>query len=124
MSEINQIEKIPPQSLDAEMSLLGSILIDKEAIYRIADIVNPDDFYKTAHSKIYETILDLYAHNDPIDLLTLSNRLNEKNLLDLINKMVRNLQKYRNNALRAKELIHPDAAKHIVDLINQTVHET
>lgn len=84
MSEINQIEKVPPQSLDAEMSLLGSILIDKEAIYRIADIVNPDDFYKTAHSKIYETILDLYAHNDPIDLLTLSNRLNEKNLLESV----------------------------------------
>lgn len=79
-----QIDKVPPQSLDAEMSLLGSILIDKEAVYKVADIVNPEDFYKTAHQRIYETILDLYAHNEPIDMLTLSNRLNEKGQLEAV----------------------------------------
>ena len=49
---------------------------------KVADIVSPDDFYKDAHKKIFETIVDLYNHNDPIDLLTLSNRLTEKNLLE------------------------------------------
>ncbi len=80
----NQIDKVPPQSLEAEMSLLGSLLIDKEAILKIADIVSPEDFYKTGHAKIYETIIELYSHNEPVDLLTLSNRLKEKNLLDNI----------------------------------------
>lgn len=80
----NQIDKIPPQSLEAEMSLLGSLLIDKDAILKIADIVTPDDFYKSGHGKIYETIVELFSRSEPIDLLTLSNRLNEKGLLESI----------------------------------------
>lgn len=76
------LDKIPPQSLEAEMSLLGSLLIDKEAILKVADVVAPEDLYKTAHARIFETILELYARNEPVDLLTLSNRLTEKNLLE------------------------------------------
>lgn len=64
------------------MSLLGSLLIDKEAILKVADIVAPEDLYKTAHARIFETILELYARNEPVDLLTLSNRLTEKGLLE------------------------------------------
>lgn len=64
------------------MSLLGSLLIDKEAVLKIADIVGADDFYKTGHAKIFETIVDLYSRNEPVDLLTLSNRLEEKNILE------------------------------------------
>ncbi len=84
MPEQNQIEKIPPQSLEAEMSLLGSVLIDKDALLKIADIVGSEDFYKTAHAKIFETIMDLYGRNEPIDLLTVSNRLEEKSNLEMI----------------------------------------
>lgn len=82
MPEENQIDKIPPQSLEAEMSLLGSILIDKDAMLKIADIVGSSDFYKIAHAKIFETISELYERNEPIDLLTVSNRLEEKNHLE------------------------------------------
>jgi replicative DNA helicase len=78
----SEFAKIPPQSLEAEMSLLGSILIDKEAMLKIADVVGVEDFYKTAHAKIFECILELYSSNEPIDLLTLSNRLEEKKLLE------------------------------------------
>ncbi|OGH91324.1 MAG: replicative DNA helicase [Candidatus Magasanikbacteria bacterium RIFOXYD2_FULL_39_9] len=80
--DITQIEKIPPQSIEAEMSLLGSILLDKDAMIKIADIVQAEDFYKNAHTQIYESILELYQKNDPIDLLTLGNRLTEKNQLE------------------------------------------
>jgi|WetSurMetagenome_2_1015567.scaffolds.fasta_scaffold92071_2 replicative DNA helicase len=82
IQEITQIERVPPQSMEAEMSLLGSILLDKDAMLKIADIVQPDDFYKTAHTIIYESILELYQKNEPIDLLTLGNRLLEKNKLE------------------------------------------
>ncbi len=80
----DEIEKIPPQSLEAEMSFLGSVLIDKEAMLKVADTVRVEDFYKSAHAKIFEAILELYGKNEPIDLLTLSNRLEEKNQIESV----------------------------------------
>lgn len=82
MSDIIQMEKIPPQNLEAETSLLGSILLDKDAILKIADIVTADDFYKNSHANIFETMMELYSKNEPIDVLTLGNRLEEKDLLE------------------------------------------
>lgn len=84
MNENNEIEKIPPQSLEAEMSLLGSILLDKEALLKIADNTRADDFYKNSHGRIYETMLELYGRNESIDLLTLGTRLEEKGVLESI----------------------------------------
>lgn len=80
----NEIQKIPPQSLEAEMSLLGSILIDKESMLKIADLTRMEDFYKDAHARIFETISELYAKNEPIDLLTLSTKLMDKGLLEQV----------------------------------------
>lgn len=82
MADTTQIEKIPPHNLEAEQSLLGSILIDKEAMLKIADAIEPSDFYKIGHTLIFETMLELYGKGDPIDLLTLSNRLEEKGQLE------------------------------------------
>ncbi|KKU26430.1 MAG: Replicative DNA helicase [Candidatus Magasanikbacteria bacterium GW2011_GWA2_46_17] len=82
--EITEIEKIPPQNIEAEMSLLGSLLLDKEAILKVADVIQVEDFYKNSHARIYETMQELYSKGDPIDLLTVGNRLTEKNLLDQI----------------------------------------
>ncbi|MEK7647744.1 MAG: replicative DNA helicase [Patescibacteria group bacterium] len=76
--------KIPPHSIDAEMSLLGSILLDKETLMRVVDILDPTDFYKDAHRIVYEAILDLYATHEPVDLLTVGNRLDEKKQLEMI----------------------------------------
>src|SRR3989337_611943 len=76
------LEKMPPQNMEAEISLLGSLLIDKEAIVKIADKVSADDFYNNKHRMIFESIIELYDKRDPIDLVTLSNRLEEKKILD------------------------------------------
>jgi len=78
------IEKIPPQNIEAEQALLGCILIDKEAIIKIGDILRPEDFYKEAHSLIYQTMLELFENRSPIDILSLSNRLEEKGELEKI----------------------------------------
>jgi replicative DNA helicase len=78
------IQKLPPQNIEAEQSLLGSLLIDKDAIIRVADIVGPEDFYHDKHRMIFEAILDLYGRREPVDLLTLSNRLEERNQLEEI----------------------------------------
>lgn len=80
----NQKFRLPPQNLEAEMSVLGGIMIDKEAMIKIADKLSAEDFYKDAHAKIYETMLDLYEQRQPIDGLSLSNRLNEKKQLESI----------------------------------------
>jgi replicative DNA helicase len=78
------LEKLPPQNIEAEAALLGCLLIDKEAIIKVADFLRADDFYKDTHKIIYETMLELYERREPIDILSVANRLEEKNLLDLI----------------------------------------
>ena len=76
--------RIPPQNLEAEQSLLGCLLIDPEALIKIADLLHADDFYKDAHRIMFEAVMDLYAKHEPIDLLSLGNRLEEKNQLQSI----------------------------------------
>ena len=71
-------EQLPPQDIEAEQSVLGSLLIDKDAIVKIADIVAPKDFYRKAHEMIFDAMVGLYAKSEPIDLLTVSSRLKEK----------------------------------------------
>ncbi len=73
--------RTPPHNLDAEQSVLGALMLDKEAIVSIADMLSPDDFYKGAHGMIYDAIIELYEKNEPIDVLSLSNRLDEKKRL-------------------------------------------
>lgn len=83
MNNERELNKIPPQSLEAEMSLLGSLLLDKDAMLKVADLIRSEDFYKDANARIFETISDLYSKNEPADLLTLSTRLEEKGILEI-----------------------------------------
>ena len=76
--------RVPPQNIEAEMSVLGSLMLDKNAIIKIADLVHPDDFYKDANRLVYETMLELYEEREPIDALSLSNKLEEKKQLEKI----------------------------------------
>jgi len=73
--------KIPPQNLEAEQTVLGSVLIDKNAVYRVGDLLMPDDFYSPAHGKIYDAILTLNEKHKPIDVLSLTTYLKENDLL-------------------------------------------
>lgn len=78
------IGKIPPHNDEAEESLLGALLIEKESIFKVNDIVQPDDFYREAHRMVYEVCAELCAKHEPIDLLSVSNRLKEKQQLELV----------------------------------------
>jgi len=80
MSKKSQL-KIPPQDLEVEQSVLGSLLIDKSAIIKVADLLVPSDFYSPIHEKIYENILELYEKSQPIDILSLTSKLKEKDFL-------------------------------------------
>jgi len=76
--------KVPPQNLDAEMSLLGAILIDEETLADITEHVKPKDFYDKRHAIIFDAIMRLYEMNKPVDLLTLTDELKRKNEIDEI----------------------------------------
>ncbi|HNU96450.1 MAG TPA: DnaB-like helicase N-terminal domain-containing protein, partial [Candidatus Magasanikbacteria bacterium] len=73
--------KLPPQDIEAEKSVLGALMIDKNAVTKIADSIMPPDFYLTAHQKIYEAVLELFGKNQPIDILSVTSILkDDKNL--------------------------------------------
>ena len=81
--EISNI-KIPPQDIEAEKSLLGSLMLDKEAITKIADTLRMEDLYKRSHQHIYQVIEDLFTKGDPIDLISVASKLKERNQLENI----------------------------------------
>lgn len=79
-----ELNRIPPQNIEAEQSLLGALLLDKEAVARVLDSIRNDDFYRTAHMRIFDAITDLYAKHEPIDVLSVANRLEERGVLEEI----------------------------------------
>lgn len=79
---IDILGRIPPQNIEAEQSILGSILLDKDIIPEVILVIKTDDFYKENHKEIYEAILDIYEKSNPIDLITVSEQLNIRGTLD------------------------------------------
>ncbi len=74
--------KIPPQNLEAEQSVLGSILLEPEALSRVLEVMTGEDFYREAHRKIFNAMLDLYQKGTPVDLITLTEILQNKGQLE------------------------------------------
>ena len=73
--------KLPPQDIDAERSVLGALMLDKNAIIRVADLIKADNFYTPTHTRIFEAIFELFERGEPIDILTVTKKLKDKNLL-------------------------------------------
>ena len=82
MAESSRIERLPPQSVEAEEAVLGSILIDPDAIIRVAAMLKPEDFYREKHGWIYETALILHERREPIDFLTVCDELERREQLE------------------------------------------
>lgn len=74
--------KIPPHNKDAEIAVLGAIMIDPSAMVRVADILEPDDFYHPEHRFVFVALQELFERSAPLDILAVSNRLREKNTLE------------------------------------------
>src|SRR5260370_4928959 len=83
MKWVNEtVEKLLPQNIEAECGVLGSIIIDPEAIVQVSDFLHPDDFYRDAHRTIYEVILQLYEEHEPADFITICAELERRNQLE------------------------------------------
>jgi replicative DNA helicase len=78
------LQRLPPQSIEAEEAIISAILIDNSTLLDIIDIVSPDDFYRSAHQKIFAAIKDLFSKNEPVDLITLVNALRDQGILEEI----------------------------------------
>ena len=73
---------IPPQNLDAEESVLGAMMLSAAAIEAVSEIIDAGDFYRESHAKIYRAALDLYQHGQPVDAITVADKLDERGELD------------------------------------------
>lgn len=81
MSELF-LDKIPPQNIEAEQAVLGAILLEKEAIILVNDILAPEDYYRVVHQKIFSAMRNVSQSGEPVDLVTLTAELQKKNLLE------------------------------------------
>ena len=84
MSLAQAVERLPPHNLEAEQSVLGALLIDRDAIIRIASFLRPADFYRAAHVYVYEAVLSLYNRREPADLVTLVDELTRHDRLEAV----------------------------------------
>lgn len=78
------VGKLPPQAIDLEEAVLGALMLEKDALTAVVDILKPESFYKDAHKEIYQSILDLFNAGEPIDLLTVSNQLRKNGKLEVV----------------------------------------
>ncbi|MCU6791925.1 replicative DNA helicase [Paenibacillus sp. WQ 127069] len=84
MNEGMFLDRIPPQNLEAEQAVLGAILLDGESLVTAMERINSDDFYRTSHQRIFESMLELAEEDEPIDLITLTSKLQNKQQLEEI----------------------------------------
>src|SRR3989344_8479014 len=78
----SSLVRMPPQNIEAEMSVLGSLMLDTDAVIRVADILKYDSFYRQNHKQIYSAMLELFEKREPIDILSVSAKLKEKKILE------------------------------------------
>lgn len=78
------IDRLPPQSIEAEQSVLGALLIDRDAVTEVAEILRPDDFYRSHHGTIYAAVLELFERREPVDIVTVSEVLERQGDLDAV----------------------------------------
>ena len=85
MNEVDlSSRKLPPQNMEAEQSVLGGVLIENEAVNKVMEILDGDDFYRDAHRKIFNALITLSERDEPADLITLTNELRKTNQLDSV----------------------------------------
>lgn len=78
------VTRVPPHNIEAEQSVLGAIIMDIDAVGIASEILRPSDFYRPDHQQIYEAIMELYNNSEPIDLVTIQNKLIEKGILEQV----------------------------------------
>src|SRR3989344_5075968 len=79
--------RVPPQDIDTERALLGALMINQSAIYEVADVVHVDSFYAGKHRSVYDAMLSLYQKGEPIDIVTVASKLDERKQFEKIGEL-------------------------------------
>lgn len=82
--DLGSLGRVPPQNIEAEQSVLGASLLDKEVLSTVTEIIDVSDFYREDHKEIFEAIMDLYERGEPIDLITVSEQLKIRGSIDAV----------------------------------------
>lgn len=83
-TDLSQLGKLQPQATDLEEAVLGALMLEKGALNEVIDILNPDSFYKDAHKEIFEAIVDLFKANEPVDILSVTQKLRKSGKIELV----------------------------------------
>ncbi|MGW8123887.1 replicative DNA helicase [Roseivirga echinicomitans] len=83
-NDLSQLGKLPPQATDLEEAILGALMLEKDALTNVIDILRPESFYKEAHQVIYQAIYDLFQASEPIDILTVTSQLRKDGKIEMI----------------------------------------
>jgi len=83
-NNLDELGKLPPQAIEVEEAVLGALMIEKDALTSVIDILKPDSFYKEANQKIYQAILALFGKSEPVDLITITNQLRKDGELEAV----------------------------------------
>src|SRR6202162_4797927 len=81
---LGNLDRIPPNNLEAEMAVIGSVMVDREMMAIVSEVVQPNDFYAHVHESIYAALLQLYERGEPLDKVTLAEELRRRNMLDRV----------------------------------------
>ena len=84
LSEAAQLGKLPPQAVDLEEAVLGALMLEKDALTNVIDILRPESFYKETHKEIYQAIYDLFQASEPIDILTVTSQLRKTGKIEIV----------------------------------------
>src|SRR5690554_3471797 len=126
MSEIES-HRLPPQNLEAEMSVLGGVLLENEALNRALEILVPDDFYRDSHRQIFKALIALSDRSEPADLVTLTAELKKNSQLENIGgssylaTLVDYVPTAANMAYYAKMVKEKSVARHMINVATEIV---
>ena len=81
---VSGLGKLPPQAVDLEEAVLGALMLEKNALSEVIDILKPESFYKESHQKIFEAIFSLFQKTSPIDILTVTAELRQMGALEMV----------------------------------------
>lgn len=121
--------KIPPQALDFEEAVLGALMLEKNALTAVIDILQPEVFYKQAHQKIFKAIQDLFASTEPIDILTVSNKLKMEGDLDevggayYITQLTNRVASSANIEFHARILLQKYVQRELIRVSSETIKD-
>ena len=122
-------QRIPPQSLEAEVSVLGGILLENEALNRVLEVIREGDFYRESHRKIFSAILDLYERNEPADLITLSEVLKKRGSfeevggIEYLNSLVNSVPTAANISYYAKIIKEKSILRKLINRATEIVSQ-